>query len=65
MKVEVAVLGWKGVHVTVRVGVSVDVLVKVGIRVVVPVTINGVRLKVGVGGVVVIVMAAVGVTSPG
>jgi len=44
---------------TVGVGVAVGVEVTVGVRVMVPVTINGVRLEVGKGGVPVVVTVPV------
>lgn len=66
--VQVAVEGRNGVRETVGVKVGVKVAVTVPVKVIVPVTINGVRLMVGVRGVPVIVSDAVSVRvtiSPG
>jgi hypothetical protein len=63
----VNVAGTNGVREIVLVGVVVGVRVKVGVFVTVPVTIEGVMLRVGEGGVIVSVSVAVseGVRSDG
>jgi hypothetical protein len=64
--VGVFVLGWNGVNVNVGVAEFVGVEVAVGVLVTVPVRMRGVRLMVGVGGVLVerIVAVTVGVGVP-
>ena len=49
--VKVNVGGWNGVEEAVGVSVVVGVMVTVGVNVTVRVTMAGVRLRVGVGGV--------------